>query len=255
MDTIILNCSSNIFHITQPDGYVEQENCSTYEEQADDNHRDYLNEAVIEMNQPSLFGGHVSRKRCNLPKGHPEYSEEGHYEIDGKKYLHDYLARGWFDTFEELLASKEIKIKLTRKGTSSPREYNFGTDACLFDLEIKQKDLDKICKMVLAHKPVFEQYLKEYHSDCSGFSSTMPKTVDLWERAYNSDSTIGETWEKSVWQLLEMYLFAFDNKGKAGIDTLKGNIELFGEAYVGTLEDLRCNGVVSNTMNFIPDAA
>ena len=83
----------------------------------------------------------------------------------------------------------------------------------------------------------------------------MPYTIEHWQHFYNSDPSIGDTWERAVWQLLEMYLFAFDNNGVASIDTLNGNIELFGEAYAGTLENLRCNGVVSNTMNFIPDVA
>ena len=251
---LTIDCSSSVLKTVPPDSYSRTEDLCTLEEQENEQYQAYLDELLPDERQPSLLGGVVTLKRRDFPPGHPNHYPDGYYELSGKKFLSDYLGKCWFDTFEELLESKRkqtgIRIKLVRKGMWSPKEYNFHTDTCEFDLKITEKNLKKIDRDVLKYKKVFDEYLYENYSSYPGFWSFRPNHITGWQEQYDKgvDTEHGEA---AVWQLLGFWLFAFDSKGKPSLKTYDENQENFTAAYERSLEDAYGNGVVSDCFEFI----
>jgi len=182
---------------------------------------------------------------------------DGYLELNSEKYLEKYLVRGWFDTFDEVLKYVKkrtgIGIKLIRQGCGSPREYNFSTDWCNFDLQLTEANLKRITQIVFKHKDIFEKYCYEYHGSYDGFASFMPyRSFEAWLEYFESENK--GNWEKAMWMLLEFMLFAypFETNGSHSLEELQHNLDAFDEAYERNLEDLDCNGAVSDCFDFIP---
>ena len=230
--SVIIEMSSNLLHVSQPDTYGRQEEMNDRETRENEDYQEY-----------SL-------------KGNPD-AKDGYFDLNSKKYLEKYLARGWFDTFDEVLKYTKkrtgIGIKLIRKGCGSPREYNFGTDWCSFDLQLSEANLKRIARIVFKHKDIFEKYCYEYHKSYDGFASFMPyHSLEEWQECFAQGK--GVQWERAVWMLFEFFLWAypFENNSSPSLTELEQNLNAFDEAYEGNLQDLDGNGVISDCFDFVP---
>ena len=229
MSVITIDCSSNMFvELAPPCSYSRQEDI--FDE--DNRDREYREQE-----------GDTSR-----------------WEINGEKYLELYLVRGWFDTFESVLDERHpnIKIKLTRRGSWSPKQYNFETDSAIFNLDIKEEDLATIREHVEKYSDVFDDYLNKYHASRSGFISFGPQDYKEWKRFIEYDQSSSE-WTRAAIYMIDFWLFAFqeyivdygylrhrDNNPE--VPTLahyKYNADSrFRDAYDRALEDLSGNGAI-----------
>jgi len=245
---------SQLFHLEPPDGYSRSG--EIWQRENDEN--DYYDK------EPDLE---------IRPKGF-------HFEIDGQKYLEDYLVKGWFNTFEEILKDRhtDVKIHATLTGTYSPREYNFETDHARFDLEISVDDLQKIQEQVFAHENVFDEYLKECYSRMSGCYSFVPNNIEGWRRHYCGVDITDEdfdpdakycyqtcNWWRAVSVLLDFWLLAFPQYMVDGtyangheneppsLQTFEDNIEGFSKEYERHLEYLSSNGAIQDCFELVED--
>ena len=204
-----------------------------------------------------------------------------HWEIDGKKYLEDYLAPNWCHAFQELVDQRTkpsgVSIEITYTGTYSPREYNFETDHAYFDLEIAKADLKRIYDEVFLHEFVFAKYLKEKHSNRSGYISFVPNNIDGWK-----DNFWGYDWpvddrdiiDPSGWDdkelafyraamvLLDFYFLAYEEVyvegsgwrvGEPSMAVFESRQDDFRQLYDKHLEDASCNGAVSDCFYLVDD--
>jgi len=244
---LIIKSSSNCFWVSPPCTYCRQEEIAMLEEQ--ENER---SEVTSEW-----------------------------YEINGERFLKDYLAAGWMDTFQSILErrDKEIEVTATFTGTYSPREYNFETDAAKFNIEISLSDLRKIQEQVLAHEEVFDAYLHKYHSSYSGYRSFVPNnltewkydyfnwTIDMEEEGFDPNNKWDPrmvSWRRAFWVLLDFWLFAFPQfcvfTGYGGapegtppsLQTFEDNVYDFDKEYDNELDRLRGNGVISECFDTVP---
>jgi hypothetical protein len=258
--TLTIGCSSNVFHVSQPDTYWNSD-ADNFEEQENDSYEYYREELITDNHQPSLLGGFVQIKRKNLPVGHPEYAEEGYYQIRGNDYLDKYLGEAWFSAFEELLQDTKkktgIRIKLVRKGTHSPQYYNYGTDWTNFDLLISKANLKQIVRIVFKHKEIFEEYCYKYHKSYQGiplsFASHMPyHSLTEWQEYFNKGEG-WDHWEKACWMLLEFFLFAYPYYGDQApsLKQLAHGLNEWEKEYESQKEDLYGNGVIADCCDFL----
>jgi len=204
------------------------------------------------------------------------------WEINGKKYLQEYLAKGWLRAFQEIVEQRDpkIKIKTIFTGVYSPREYNFETDHVDFDLKLSVPALLKIKKQVLLYRGQFREYLERfetYHSIphgridtshcfdgwCERFAAVDMRSPDFDEKA-RYDYTIRQ-WRRAVCDLLEFWLFAFpqfrvdstycnDPEGlPPDLKTFEDNREGFRKEYDSQLESLSSNVAVSDCFELVPE--
>jgi hypothetical protein len=96
---MIIECSSNVFHVAQPSGYGRDYSCD--EEQANEQYQHFLDKRIREKYQKYFrFNGFKNyqkgTKRRNLPLWHPAWATDGEYEVNGQKFLKKFFApRGW----------------------------------------------------------------------------------------------------------------------------------------------------------------
>jgi hypothetical protein len=254
MENILIECSSNVFHVIQPNGYNWTGDMADFETSENFCYEQSLDEIVNGV------------KRRNLPKNHRQYLAEGRYEMDGQKFLNDCLVKAWFETFSELLAGCG-KIKAALTGVDSPKYYNYLGDAALFNLEISREDLEAIRDFVFAHqrisdRDVFDDYLREYHSSYPGFISYTPQSIPQWKEDFSSEApeewtknhVHHECWEYAIWPLLEFWLFAFDKDDPIpSLAKCAGNIRIFKEVFYQKMTDFREDGTYNNCLEFIPE--
>jgi hypothetical protein len=199
-----IECSSNVFHTQQPCGYSRD--YTDYEEEVNRDYQNYLKNV----------------KRRNLSAQHPDWAPDGYYAINGPKFLEKCLVPAWMDVFTDRMkmrSADRYKIDVEMTGVSSPKYYNFETDAALFDIHIAAEDLEKIRQQVFEHKEIFEAYLQEYLKSYPGFFSFAPyQGLEKWEEYYASEPfprpnepPYHNHWELAVFCLLEFWLFAFDS--------------------------------------------
>lgn len=259
-DMITLESRSSLFTLYQPDSYSSQEDMWLDESFENDSYEEMLDEEIDGV------------KRRDLPPDHDEYLEEGYFDLDGKKYLDDYLIKGWFRAFCEVLENRDhnIKIEAVLTGSWSPREYNFNMDKALFTLKIAEKDLTRIYNEVMTFEPVFAAYLKKYHSHKYQTASWVPNTVEGWKAHFwtDKDTREGEwtglNWQRAVHVLLDFWLFAFPKYAVRStyteifetvlpsLEVFEKNTDDFRKLYDDELEKLKCNGAVTDCCDFIP---
>ena len=147
---MIIECSSNIFHVAQPSGYGRDH--SWDEERANEWYQKHINERIREKDQNYFrFKGiknyQKGTKRRNLPTSHPEWAADGFYDVNGTKFLEKILAPAWMETLRERFerrAGRNITVSLEATGVDSPKYYNYMTDAALFRIHISAEDVEKI---------------------------------------------------------------------------------------------------------------
>ena len=205
-------------------------------------------------------------RRVDLPKDHPNAFEPGYLEIDGQKILRHLFVQAWFNAFEALLKnrSKTIKIEAELTGVWSPKEYNFACDQAEFTISLSLSDLGEIRRQVMEHQSVFEAYLHEVHSSCSGYWSFVPNNIEDWQQQYAK--YLAETaeeeggyplgWEQAVWQLLDFWLLAFPEDCAETIEPslkiMERSREDFQQEVEWHEEQLRSNGVEEEYLIFHP---
>jgi hypothetical protein len=205
MNTIVLQTGSGMFHLFPPDAYSMEEDFS-YKEQ-------HENECYqFSRNEKNDAGIPIK----DLPKDSADYLVEGYFDLKSQKYLEKILAPSWVNAFNETIKErdKSIAIVATMTGIYRPDFYNFETDHVKFDLAIPTKSLERIKKEVFEYEAVFEKYLREYNSSCSGFRSWMPKSIEEWRRYYYAQSDPGgiinpdsQNCKRAIIALLEFWSF------------------------------------------------
>lgn len=80
---------------------------------------------------------------------------------------------------EELIKMKLIKAYRLEK-LSSPREYNFYTDAIHVQMTVTESNKRMIEGYLTLHRPAFEAYLKERYTSRSGFISSYENYIEAW---------------------------------------------------------------------------
>jgi hypothetical protein len=266
---MIIECSSNIFHVAQPSGYGRE---YTWEEdQANEDYQRILDERIQEKFQMYFnFKGlknYKGTRRRNLPDWHPDRVQVGYYEVSGRRYLEKIIAPAWMAVLSERFAKRagsNITVSLELIGVDSPKYYNYITDAALFRIHISAEDVQKIRQQVFAYPDVFEAYLMEYRKSCSGFISHAPyHSLENWEEYFASEPIpwreeppyFGD-WEIALWCLLEFWLFAFSADNPAQPPCLKAleiNLDMFGEAFEWRIDKVRNELDHSDYMRFIPE--
>jgi hypothetical protein len=265
---MIIECSSNVFHVAQPSGYGRE--YTWEEEQANEDYQHFLDERIREKFQRYFnFKGlknYKGTKRRNLPEWHPCWATDGHYEVNGPRYLEKIIAPAWMALLDEQFrkrADGNINVTLEATGVDSPKYYNYMTDAALFRIHISAEDLEKVRQHVFVHSEVFEKYLWEYCGHGPGFASSRPyQSLAKWEEYFakqpvpwSAEPPYHEHWELAFWCLLEFWLFAFntdDPEEPPSLERLERNLDRFGEAYEWRAHDYQSDIHYSEYMDFVP---
>ena len=82
------------------------------------------------------------------------------------------------ETVQKVLPSAEVYVT----GVYHPREYNFSGDELEFDLVVSGDEYKELKEKVLADSS-FEQFLKDKYSSRSGFTSSLPNSLDKFNQA------------------------------------------------------------------------
>jgi hypothetical protein len=220
-ELVTFHWSSNVFHVPQPDGYafvsdslwdLEQEQNTEYAERL--NERVFICDPKQRMFREEFGNKPAGRrmKRRDLPVNHPKYLEAGIYELNTDAYLEN-LCRAWVTAFQSYIQersrSKTVPpIALEYTGVSSPRYYNYETDAALFTLTLPQSELDRIVKQCLQYEEAFEYHLNEVCGSYDGFTALPPTSIKDWKAVWREGEQDGG-YDRAAWRLLEFWLFAF----------------------------------------------
>jgi len=251
-ETITFHTASGMFHLYPPCTYSMQEEFGEKEAMENENYQALLDEKVDGV------------LRRDLPEDHAEYCKEGYFDLNGRKYLQNVLAKAWVDAFVEVCKERDKSIRFDIKytGTTSPPEYNFRTDAVRFDLTVSLADLERIHYQVFDYRGIFREYLREYHSSGSGLWSWMPNSIEKWERCYGQGPSVygilnDESYSRAVICLLEFWLFAFpthqnDPCEPPSLKLFEENVEEFRDAFDYSTERYVCNGAEQDCYDFHP---
>ena len=117
------------------------------------------------------------------------------YEITGQNYK-DYeksVCELHADTLMDILKENDFNIvkKITYKGMSSPREYNFITDKLKLNVDFNLNDLKNYC--FKENRADFNFYLNKKYSSYSGFVSFIDNNIREFENKYKTEKN-NDSW-------------------------------------------------------------
>lgn len=98
------------------------------------------------------------------------------------------------ETIQEVLPS----AKITANKVYHPKQYNYSGDELEFNLTVNQDEYENLRKEALSNNE-FENFLKSNYSSSSGFISTMPDSIEAFNRS--------KTWQSMV----QVIMFALRN--------------------------------------------
>ena len=98
------------------------------------------------------------------------------------------------ETIQEVLPS----AKITANKVYHPSQYNYSGDELEFNLTVNQDEYENLRKEALSNSE-FENFLKSNYSSSSGFISTMPDSIEAFNRS--------KTWQSMV----QVIMFALRN--------------------------------------------
>jgi hypothetical protein len=255
--TTFTRWNSSFFSVCQPDSYSEDDRLNELENEKNDHHYDCCRTLVeiplnkLYKNQKTFnFGKNFKavKERRMLPKEHKLHLDDVVWELDRRKYRHDVLSAAWMHTFESFIAIKYQKLKgftapkITAAGVHSPREYNFMTDASLFDIAFKKGELERIAGAVLKNDQVFDAFLRESYSPRPGFRPFGAWTLEYWRCDFYREADTGN-WqyadmERACYRLFDFWLFAYDIDNPAKTPSLK-IVEENQERFEGWYEEIK----------------
>ena len=204
-----IKMSSNLFSVLQPDMYGMFEPLMGYLEESETEwHYDDENrhgKYLIEENQQPLFGrdGCLSKLRVRNPEW-----QEGHYECDSHKMC-EIISMAWCDAFNDRLKDRGIKAKIKYAAIDRPKEYNFMTDAVVFEMRVSVKEINRLFGMC-RERSDFDAFLHKEYSSHDGFASWMANNLGEWgenTRQYRNKNDYAKGWERSVWQALNFLMW------------------------------------------------
>lgn len=134
----------------------------------------------------------------------------------GSEFCYDIMDDCWEDFKEEMVNIGVQYIKdllsetdfadatITNTYMSSPREYNFETDAIEFTLEFDDSKIDEIAKFIdddVQDERKFVDWLAEHYKSYSGFTCTMPDSYEKFMSCLN-----GRHSEYYQWRAIAAYI-------------------------------------------------
>ena len=253
-----IKMSSNLFFVLQPDMYGLFEPLMRYlEERETEWHYDDENrygKYLIDEDQQPLFGrdDHPDQfiDLSQLRVRNPEW-QEGHYECDSYKMC-EIISRAWCDAFNDRLKDRGIKAKIKYTAIDRPKEYNFMTDAAVFEMRISAKEIGRLFDMC-RERSDFDAFLHEGYSSYSGFISWMADNLDEWNenaQQYRNKNDYTKEWERSVWQALN-FLMWDDIPNES--DHNKTDRDEWSEDLNWHIEDSMVgNGAFNDCLEFVP---
>ena len=100
-------------------------------------------------------------------------------DINNKKYEED-VCKDFCKFTQHRLHNENIPCTITFKEEISPREYNYTTDRIFAEIEMTDEVFESIRAKIKAEKNLFEKYLKDRHTSCSGFVSFYSNNYNEW---------------------------------------------------------------------------
>ena len=191
-----LKLSSNLFSVSQPCGY-ENPLIDYLEETENEWHNDKEFHYVTEQVQLPLFGKPIKVLD-------PEW-KQGRYKVNYYRFV-SVLSKIWINHLQERIDDSGLKAKVIFKGADLPKEYNFKSDAALFDMEISGAEINRLyffCK----DNTDFEKYLYDFHRSREGYMSFMADNVEDWLTDFNRDRFDRDRHERAICQTLDFFLF------------------------------------------------
>ena len=255
---MLIECSSNMFHVDQPDTYWHD--YSYLEENENDWHQSQLEERVVlNKDQKYMDLGKNIRvekgvKRRNLPDDHPDYMRDGTFELCGEALLEKVLAPAWIESFDQRVQNEAkklgIRVKIKQTGVNRPKYYNFETDAVLFAIHTSKKNLQILYKHVMSKEKQFEDYLYKYQSSYDGFWSFMPNTLAAFEECWKC-SPGSVDFERAIACLFEFWIFYEEYQEDTDYPDWYEDPS-FRPSYHKEVEERLCNICSSELMEFVP---
>jgi len=238
-----IKMSSNLFSVLQPDMYgVFDSFMDSLEERETEWHYDE-NRYVIEEGQRPLFrnGDHDNQfvDITELRVGNPEW-KEGHYECSSWKAC-ETISKAWVGAFNDRLKERGIKAKARYTAIDRPREYNFETDAAVFEMSISLKEIERLFAMC-RERGDFDKFLYDHYKSYDGFWSFLADNIEDWNKNTKKPH-YAEDWERSIWQALNFLMW----NGEADRDQWSEDLQQY------IYEDLDGNGAFNDCLEFVED--
>jgi len=241
-----IKMSSNLFSVLQPDMYGTFGSLMECLEQDEtDWHYDYENRYgryLIEEGQRPLF---ANRDHANqfvditeLRVKNPDW-KEGHYECDSWKMC-EIISKAWVDAFNDRLKERGIKAKVKYTAIDRPREYNFETDAAVFEMSISLKEIDRLFAMC-RERSDFDEFLYDHYKSYDGFWSWMADNAEDWNKN-TKEPHYAKDWERSIWQALNFLMW----DDEADRDQWSEDLQYY------ICGDMVGNGAFNDCLEFIP---
>ena len=101
------------------------------------------------------------------------------YNIDYKKRKSD-IAEQLTSLIEDKLEKLGLVNAIKFERVDSPQSYNFATDIIDVEIDITQKQINKITEYLLVHYAEFEEFIKDRYTSYDGFWSYHSNDADIW---------------------------------------------------------------------------
>jgi len=243
-----IKMSSNLFSVLQPDMYGTFDSLmDNLEQRETDWHYDDENrygKYLIEEGQRPLFNNDDHDNQfvdiTELRVRNPEW-KEGYYECNSWKVC-EIISKAWVDAFNDRLKERGIKAKVKYTDISRPREYNFETDAAVFEMSISLKEIDRLFA-VCRERSDFDKFLYDRYKSYDGFWSWMADNIGEWNVNTMRRKDWTKNWERSIWQALNFLMW----DDEADRDQWSEDLQWYVE------DNLVGNGAFNDCLEFIED--